>query len=134
MDVEDQFLFLLCNFCSSKGANCQQKNNLYMKTVIHEVLENFLKTLKVGGNEKQWGPGRNQMLGNSLGPWRSRFIYNLNTQLLNKSHISVSALSSKMNKQLLRLKGMQCKQWRMEVPCVNGDADKIRSTNYETVL
>jgi hypothetical protein len=23
---------------------------------------------------------------------------------------------------------------RMEVPCVNGDADKIRSANYETVL
>jgi hypothetical protein len=25
-------------------------------------------------------------------------------------------------------------QGRMEVPCVNGDADKIRSANYETVL
>jgi hypothetical protein len=22
----------------------------------------------------------------------------------------------------------------MEIPCVNGDADKIRSANYETVL
>ncbi len=31
----------------------------------------------------------------------SRFIYNLNTQLLNKNHISFSALSSKMNKRLL---------------------------------
>ncbi len=50
--------------------------------------------LKVGGNEKQWGSGRSQMLGNGLGPWRSRFIYNLNTQLLNKNHISFSALSS----------------------------------------
>ncbi len=36
--------------------------------------------LKVGGNEKQRGSGRSQMLGNGLGPWRSRFIYNLNTQ------------------------------------------------------
>jgi hypothetical protein len=25
-------------------------------------------------------------------------------------------------------------QGRMEIPCVNGDADKIRSANYETVL
>jgi hypothetical protein len=25
-------------------------------------------------------------------------------------------------------------QGRMEVPCINGDADKIRSANYETVL
>jgi hypothetical protein len=25
-------------------------------------------------------------------------------------------------------------QGRMEVPCVNGDADKIRRANYETVL
>jgi hypothetical protein len=24
-------------------------------------------------------------------------------------------------------------QGRMEVPCINGDADKIRSANYETV-
>jgi hypothetical protein len=55
--------------------------------------------LKVGGNEKQWESGRSQMLGNGLGPWRSRFIYNLKTELLNKIHISFSAL--KMNKQLL---------------------------------
>ncbi len=53
--------------------------------------------LKVGGNKKQWGSGRSQMLGNGLGPWRSRFINNLNTQLLNKKHISFSALSSKTN-------------------------------------
>jgi hypothetical protein len=57
--------------------------------------------LTVGGNEKQWWSGRSQMLGNGLGPWRSRFIYNLNTLLLNKNHISFSALSSKMNKRLL---------------------------------
>jgi hypothetical protein len=58
-------------------------------------------SLKVGGNEKQWGSGRSQMLGNGLGPWRSRFIYKLNTQLLNKNHISFSALSSKINNRLL---------------------------------
>jgi hypothetical protein len=57
--------------------------------------------LKAGGNEKQWGSGRSQMLGNGLGPWRSRFIYNLNTQFLIKNNISFSALSSKMNKRLL---------------------------------
>ncbi len=76
--------------------------------------------LKVGGNEKQWGSGRSQMLGNGLGPWRSRFIYNLNTQLLNKNHISFSALSSKMNKRLLwcgsnnlgRAHRSSLRQWR----------------------
>jgi hypothetical protein len=26
-------------------------------------------TLKVDGNEKQWGPGRRQMLGYDAGPW-----------------------------------------------------------------
>jgi hypothetical protein len=41
-------------------------------------------SLKVGGNEKQWGSGRSQMLGNGLGPWRLRFIYNLNMQFLSK--------------------------------------------------
>jgi hypothetical protein len=58
-------------------------------------------------------------------------------QLLNKYHIYVSALSSKMNKRLhwtstlkdaVQTKG----QGGMEVPCVNGDADKISSANYET--
>ncbi len=63
----------------------------------------------VGGNEKQWGSGRSQMLGNGLGPWRSRFIYNLNTKLLNKNHISFSALSSTMNKRLLWHSGMLCR-------------------------
>ena len=38
--------------------------------------------LKVGGNEKNGGSGRSQMLDNGLGPWRSRFIFNLNMQFL----------------------------------------------------
>jgi hypothetical protein len=40
--------------------------------------------LKVGGNEKQCGLGRRQMLGNGLGLWRSRFIFNLNMQFLSE--------------------------------------------------
>ena len=40
--------------------------------------------LKVGGNEKNGGSGRSQMLDNGLGPWRSRFIFNLNMQFLIK--------------------------------------------------
>jgi hypothetical protein len=43
-----------------------------------------MESLKVDGNEKQWGPGRRQMLGNGLGPWRSRFIFNMNMQFLSK--------------------------------------------------
>jgi hypothetical protein len=38
--------------------------------------------LKVDGNEKQCRSGRSQMLDNGLGPWRSRFIFNLNMQFL----------------------------------------------------
>jgi hypothetical protein len=41
-------------------------------------------SLKVGGNEKQCGSGRSQMLDNGLAPWRSRFIFNLNMQFLSK--------------------------------------------------
>ncbi len=40
--------------------------------------------LKVGGNEKNGGSGRSQMLDNGLGPWRSRSIFNLNMQFLSK--------------------------------------------------
>jgi hypothetical protein len=40
--------------------------------------------LKVGGNEKNGGSGRRQMLDNGLGPWRSRFIFNLKMQFLCK--------------------------------------------------
>ncbi len=43
--------------------------------------------LKVGGNEKNGGPGRRQMLGNGLEPWRSMFIYNLNMQFFEKNLI-----------------------------------------------
>ena len=41
-------------------------------------------SLKVGGNEKNGGSGRSQMLDNGLGPWQSRFIFNLNVQFLSK--------------------------------------------------
>ncbi len=44
----------------------------------------FIFVLKVGGNEKNGGSGRSQMLDNGLGPWRLRFIFNLNMQFLSK--------------------------------------------------
>jgi hypothetical protein len=44
----------------------------------------FRKPLKVGGNEKNGGSGRRQMLDNGLGPWRSRFIFILNMKFLCK--------------------------------------------------
>jgi hypothetical protein len=58
-------------------------------------------TVKVVGNENQGGLGRRQMLGNGLGPWRSRLICHLNMQLSFKNHISVSACNSKINGRLL---------------------------------
>jgi len=50
--------------------------------VCHEM--NIFMALKVGGNEKNGGSGRSQMLDNGPGPWRSRFILNLNIQFLSK--------------------------------------------------
>jgi hypothetical protein len=44
----------------------------------------LLYLLKVGGNEKNGGPGRSQMVDNGLGPWRSRFIFSLNMQFFSK--------------------------------------------------
>ena len=42
--------------------------------------------LKVVGNEKIGRSGRSQMLGYGPGPWRSRFIFNLNMQFLSKKN------------------------------------------------
>ena len=93
-------------FKNGNHLECDNYRPISLLSSISKILEKIvseklLNHLKVGGNEKQWGSGRSQMLGNGLGPWRSRFIYNLNTQLLNKNHISFCALSSKMNKRLL---------------------------------
>ncbi len=76
------------------------------------------------------------MLGNGLGPWRSRFIYNLNTQLLNKIIFPFRSLHQNEYAITSTLRDAVQTMWqgRMKVPCVNGDAEKIRSANYETVL
>ncbi len=59
------------------------------------------KYLKVVGNEKNGGSRRSQMLGNGLGPWRSRFIHSLNMQFLFNNLISFSACNSEINRRLL---------------------------------
>jgi hypothetical protein len=41
------------------------------------------------------------MLRYGLGPWRSRFIYILDIQFLNKNPISFSARNSKINRRLI---------------------------------
>jgi hypothetical protein len=52
--------------------------------ILQTSVNSFVVILKVGGNEKNGGSGRRQMLDNGLGPWRSRFIFNLNMQFLCK--------------------------------------------------
>ncbi len=54
------------------------------RAFIAFIENNNIPGLKVGGNEKNGGSGRSQMLDNGLGPWRSRFIFNLNKQFLSK--------------------------------------------------
>jgi hypothetical protein len=77
----------LPNFCARMSEN--GNTFFYTKTAIITMLLNSLfllyictLPLKVDGNKKQWGPGRRQMLGNGLGPWRSSFIFNFNMQFL----------------------------------------------------
>ncbi len=57
--------------------------------------------LKVVGNEKLGGLRFLQLLGIGLGPWRSMSIFILNMPFANAKRISVSALSSKMNRQFV---------------------------------
>jgi hypothetical protein len=68
------FLSLIWKKFRAKYQNCMSVK-LFLTTEL---------TLKVGGNEKNGGSGRSQMLDNGLGPWRSRFIFNLNVQFLSK--------------------------------------------------
>jgi hypothetical protein len=57
--------------------------------------------LKVVGNEKLGGLKFLQLLGIGLGPWRSISIFILNMPFANTKRISVSALSSKMNRRFV---------------------------------
>ncbi len=58
----------------------------------------YLIPLKVVGNEKLGGLKFLQLLGIDLGPWRSMSIFILNVPFAIEKRISVSALSSKMNR------------------------------------
>jgi hypothetical protein len=75
-----------------------RKHYIYSK---FRILCSTLFTLKVGGNEKNGGSGRSQMLDNGLRPWRSRFFFNLNMKFLSKMSYFLSACNSKMNRRLL---------------------------------
>ncbi len=59
--------------------------------------------LKVVGNEKNGGSRRTQMLGNGIGPWRSRFIYNLNMQFLIKILFPFPLVTAKLKGDYLIL-------------------------------
>ncbi len=69
--------------------------------VLCTVYAMYNNCLKVGGNEKNGGSGRSQMLDNGLGPWRSRFFFSLNMQFLSKMSYFRFACDRKMNRQLL---------------------------------
>ncbi len=59
----------------------------------------ILILLKVDGNEKLGGLKFLQLLGIGLGPWRSISILILNMPFANKKCITVSGLSSNMNRR-----------------------------------
>jgi hypothetical protein len=61
--------------------------------------DGILKLLKVVGNEKLGGLKFLQLLGIGLGPWRSISILILNVPFANTKRISVSGLSSNMNRR-----------------------------------
>jgi hypothetical protein len=58
-----------------------------------------IQSLKVDGNEKLGGLKFLQLLGIGLGPWRSISILILNVPFANTKRISVSGLSSNMNRR-----------------------------------
>jgi hypothetical protein len=60
-----------------------------------------IRLLKVDGNEKLGGLRFLQLLGISLGLWRSMSIYVLNMPFAIEKHISFSALSSKVNRRFV---------------------------------
>jgi hypothetical protein len=60
-----------------------------------------MESLKVVGNEKKGGLRFLQLLGISLGPWRSMSIFILNVPFAIDKRISFSALSSKMNRRFV---------------------------------
>ncbi len=91
--LENSFYFLLFWFCFHGISRLPLKME---EEMCHFFIPSLLD-LKVGGNEKQCGSGGSQMLDNGLGPWRSRFIFNLNIQFLSK--MSYSACISKMNRR-----------------------------------
>ena len=66
--------------------------------------------LKVDGNEKLGGLRFLQLLGISLGPWRSMSIFGLNMPFAIEKRISFSALSSKMNRRFVWQLAMRSKQ------------------------
>jgi hypothetical protein len=57
--------------------------------------------LKVDGNEKEGGLNFLQLLGISLGPWRSMSIFVLNMPFAIEKRISFSTLSSKMSRRFV---------------------------------
>jgi hypothetical protein len=59
------------------------------------------RNLKVVGNEKKGGLRFLQLLGISLGPWRSMSIFMLNVPFAIEKCIFVSACSIKMNRQFV---------------------------------
>ncbi len=59
------------------------------------------KTLKVVGNEKYGGSRFLQLLGISLGPWRSTSIFILNVPFAIEKCISFSVLSRTMNRRFV---------------------------------
>jgi hypothetical protein len=70
-------------------------------SIFCEIKNCYLYCLKVVGNEKLGGLKFLQLLGIDLGPWRSMSIFILNVPFSIEKRISISALSSKMNRRLV---------------------------------
>jgi hypothetical protein len=76
---------------------CLVKNKIIYNIMIFVATKWYLKVV---GNEKKGGLRFLQLLGISLGPWRSMSTFILNVPFAIEKHISVSALSSKMKGDL----------------------------------
>jgi hypothetical protein len=91
------FFIFVIHFCPPGCGSMRIQYRFVFKSVFSHHVKS--QHLKVVGNEKLGGLTFLQLLGIGLGPWRSIFIFILNMPFPNTKRISVSGLSSNMNRR-----------------------------------
>ncbi len=98
--------FMVCHVAYNCAYSLNARSELLMLWKCAEWNKCLKGCWKHGLETRNKGePGRRQMLGNGLGPWRSRIIYSLNMQFLIKNLISFTLLIAKLLGDYFDIKG-----------------------------